>query len=511
MFSDEKKGRLLTPLNEDQAAAVTAGAVGLGIGVLGSLVVGKLVEDRANCGPLQHQAAGLLPGFLGALQDPRCRGARVQHSDAQYANSQSHYQSPQANFQVPATQFQYTPQEKFPSSSQYQSPHEPSFFTATSTPQIETQYQFTPGASKYVENTQTQFTEQDQYPELDSILNYKPEGQYPATVPILSSQYQGPEQFQASPAQHQESSHYQSSSHLQPLTEKGGSDFKGQKSTDRPSAAQFGFGLPARRPSGNPLSSETHLSNDAFLTFSPAGDRLQGSHATHANKILHTTSKDSFDLVPNPAIQPRTRAKTEILAESEEKSSVHFPGQHVRVPRQWNGQGAFQQTAPHKATVNDPIQESREGRSQNGFQQTGFQQTAPHKATVNDPIQESREGRSQSGFQQTAPHKATVDRPIAESSQREWPGIQGRTSSKSRLHARSLDIRAPPKVLDCAATSESHAQCSGQEDGTPCTKKCNQPDCLAAVCCSGCCKRWDPNADSQCGRKKIFEVEILDL
>ena len=57
MFSDEKKGRLLTPLNEDQAAAVTAGAVGLGIGVLGSLVVGKLVEDRANCGPLQHQAA----------------------------------------------------------------------------------------------------------------------------------------------------------------------------------------------------------------------------------------------------------------------------------------------------------------------------------------------------------------------------------------------------------------------------------------------------------------------
>ena len=471
---------MLTPLNEDQAAAVTAGAVGLGIGVLGSLVVGKLVEDRANCGPLQHQAAGLLPGFLGALQDPRCRGARVQHSEAQYANSQSHYQSPQANFQVPATQFQYTPQEKFPSSSQYQSPHEPSFFTATSTPQIETQYQFTPGASKYVENTQTQFTEQDQYPELDSILNYKPEGQYPATVPILSSQYQGPEQFQASPAQHQESSHYQSSSHLQPLTEKGGSDFKGQKSTDRPSAAQFGFGLPARRPSGNPLSSETHLSNDAFLTFSPAGDRLQGSHATHANKILHTTSKDSFDLVPNPAIQPRTRAKTEILAESEEKSSVHFPGQHVRVPRQWNGQGAFQQTAPHKATVNDPIQESREGRSQ-------------------------------SGFQQTAPHKATVDRPIAESSQREWPGIQGRTSSKSRLHARSLDIRAPPKVLDCAATSESHAQCSGQEDGTPCTKKCNQPDCLAAVCCSGCCKRSDPNLDSQCGRKKIFEVEILDL
>merc|ERR1711902_73020 len=134
------------------------------------------------------------------------------------------------------------------------------------------------------------------------------------------------------------------------------------------------------------------------------------------------------------------------------------------------------------------------GRSQSGFQQTGFQQTAPHKATVNDPIQESREGRSQSGFQQTgfqqrAPHKATVDRPIAGSSQREWPGIQGRTSSKS------------------------HAQCSGQEDGTPCTKKCNQPDCLAAVCCSGCCKRSDPNLDSQCEceRKKIFEVEILDL
>merc|ERR1719397_1802024 len=133
----------------------------------------------------------------------------------------------------------------------------------------------------------------------------------------------------------------------------------------------------------------------------------------NTNKISDTTSIDFFDLTPNPAIQPRTKAKTEILA--EENDAVHFPRAHVRVPRQrtWPGQSEFQQTLAQKATVNTPIQKQREGRSQSGFQQTGFQQTSPHKATAYEPLQESREGRSQSGFQQTgfqqtAPHKATI-------------------------------------------------------------------------------------------------------
>jgi len=548
---EDVKGRFLNPLNEDQAAAVTAGAVGLGLGVLGSIVVGKLVEDRANCGPLQHGAAGLLPGFLGALQDPRCRGARVQHSGATHATSQN-YQSPQANYQVPATQFQYTPVEKFPASSQYQTPH--SFAGPANqyqSPQIESQYQFTP---------------EKQYPDLGPILNYNPDGQYPSTVPILSSQYQGPEQFQASPEYQQESSPYQGYSQNDGLIEKDSSGFKKpQQTTARPSAAQFGFGLPAR-PSGDLVAEDTHLPGGGFLTYSPStGQLVHSSQTTHTNKISDTTSIDFFDLTPNPAIQPRTKAKTEILA--EENDVVHFPGAHVRVPRQrtWPGQSefqqtiaqkatvnkpiqeqregrsqagfihtGFQQTAPHKATVDEPLQESRDGRSQSGFQQTGFQQTAPHKATVDEPLQESREGRSQSGFQQTAPHKATVDEPLQESregrsqsgfqqtgfqqtvphkatavQQSGLPGIQGRSSSSPSR--RSLDNRATSKELECAVNSESHAQCVGQEDGTPCVKKCKKPDCLSAVCCSGCCKRSNPSSDSQCGRKKIFEVEILDV
>ena len=490
MLSDVK-GRFLNPLNEDQAAAVTAGAVGLGLGVLGSIVVGKLVEDRANCGPLQHGAAGLLPGFLGALQDPRCRGARVQHSSATHASSHQ-YQTPQANFQVPATQFQYTPKEKFPANSQYQTPQS---FTGPAnqyqSPQIESQYQFTP---------------EHQYPDLGSILNYNPDGQYPATVPILSSQYHGPEQFQASPEYHQESSHYQGYSQHEALIEKDSSGFKAQHTTARPSAAQFGFGLPPR-PSGDLVAEDTHLPDGGFLTYSSAGQLVHSSHTTNTNKISDTTSIDFFDLTPNPAIQPRTKAKTEILA--EENDAVHFPGAHVRVPRQrtWPGHSEFQQTLAQKATVNTPIQKQREGRSQSGFQQTGFQQTAPHKATVDEPLQESREGRSQSGFhntgfQQTAPHKATI---VEQSG---LPGIQGRSSPLSR---RSLDNRASQKELECAVNSQSHAQCVGQEDGTPCVKKCKKPDCLSAICCSGCCKRSDPNTDSQCGQKKIFEVEILDV
>jgi len=515
MLSDVK-GRFLNPLSEDQAATVTAGAVGLGIGVLGSIVVGKLVEDRLNCGPLQHGAAGLLPGFLGALQDPRCRGARVQHSSGTHGTSHQ-YQTPQANFQVPTTQFQYTPKEKIPfSSSQHQIPH--SFTGPTNqyqSPQIESQYQFTP---------------EQQYPDLGPILNYNPDdGQYPATVPILSSQYQGPDQFQASPEHHQESIQYQGYNQNEALTEK---DFKPHHTNARPSAAQFGFGLPPR-PSGDLVAEDTHLPDGGFLTYSSSGDLVQATHTSNTNKIPDTTSIDFFDLTPNPAIQPRTKPNTEILA--EEDDTVNFPGAHVRVPRQrtWQGhsefqqtfaqkatvntpiqeqregrsqsgfqQTSFQQTAPHKATVDDVVQESREGRTQSGFQQTGFQQTAPHKATVNDQIQESREGRSQSGFQQTAPHKATVDE------QSRWPGIQGRTSPLSR---RSLDVKAPPLQLECAVNSQSHAQCLGKEDGTSCVKKCKKPDCLSAICCSGCCKRSDPNSDSQCGRKKIFEVEILDL
>ena len=462
-FFSDVKGRFLNPLNEDQAAAVTAGAVGLGFGVLGAVVVGKLVEDRANCGPLQHGAAGLLPGFLGALQDPRCRGARVQHSSDNHATSHQ-YQNPQANYQVPALPSQYTPVEKFPatvntfSSSQYQSP---SSFTGPAnqypSPQIEIQYQFTPEAAQISQ----------QYPDLGPILNYKPDGQYPATVPILSSQYQGPGQFQASPEYHQGNSNYQGNSQYEPLIEKDSSGFKAPDSTSRPSAAQFSFGLPAR-PSGDLVEEE------GFLTYSSSGDLVQESYTTNNNKIPDTTSIDFFDLTPNPAIQPRTKPKTEILA--EESDAVHFPGAHVRVPRQRSWQSGFQQTVAQKATVDFPIQEEREGRSQSGFQQTGFQQTAPHKATV-------------------VKH-------------REWPGIQGRSSSHSR---RSVDNRAPPMQLECPITSESHAQCVGQEDGTACLKKCKKPDCLAAVCCSGCCKRSDPNTDSQCGKKKIFEVEILDV
>merc|ERR1712088_1195993 len=369
---EDLKGRFLNPLNEDQAAAVTAGAVGLGLGVLGSIVVGKLVEDRANCGPLQHGAAGLLPGFLGALQDPRCRGARVQHSSDNHAKSHQ-YQNPQANYQVPALPSQYTPESA----------------------QIS-----------------------QQYPDLGPMLNYKPDGQYPATVPILSSQYQGPGQFQASPEYHQGNSNYQGSSQYEPLIEKDSSGFKAPDSTSRPSAAQFSFGLPAR-PSGDLVEEE------GFLTYSSSGDLVQESYTTNNNKIPDTTSIDFFDLTPNPAIQPRTKPKTEILA--EESDAVHFPGGHVRVPRQRSWQSGFQQTVAQKATVDFPIQEEREGRSQSGFQQTGFQQTAPHKATVDAPIQDSREGRSQSGFQQTgfqqtAPHKATVVK------HRGWPGIQGRSS-----------------------------------------------------------------------------------
>ena len=494
MLSDVK-GRFLNPLNQEQAAAVTAGAVGLGIGVLGSIVVGKLVEDRANCGPLQHGAAGLLPGFLGALQDPRCRGARVQHSSANHATSQQ-YQTPQANFQVPKTQFQYTPKEKFPVtgipfSSQYQNPQGHSFTGPAN------QYQSLQTESQY------QFTPEQQYPDLGPILNYKPDGQYPATVPILSSQYEGPGQFQASPGHHQESSLYQGYNQHEALIEKDSSGFKPQHSTARPAAAQFGFGLPAR-PSGDLVAEDTHLPDGGFLTYSSSADLVHHSaHTSNSNKISDTTSIDFFDLTPNPAIQPRTKAKTEILAEEDDE--VHFPGAHVRVPRQrtWQEHSDFQQTIAQKATVNTPIQDQREGRSQ----QTGFQQTAPHKATVDDPIQESREGRSQSGFQQTgfqqtSPHKATV---VEQSG---WPGIQGRSSPLSR---RSLDNRAPPKELECAVNSQSHAQCVGQEDGTSCVKKCKKPDCLAAVCCKGCCKRSDPNSDSQCGRKKIFEVEILDV
>jgi len=508
---------------------VTGAAVGLGIGVLGSLVVGKLIEDATDCAPAVRGTTRLLPDLLG-LTNPRCRGARVHQGGGLVAQGYptppaQGYPPPQANFQVPSTVFQYTPEEKYPVSSinQYQGPQYPA---ATNTD------------------------------DTVSLLT----SQYQGPVPVLGGGYDGPELFHASPqypkhtpenqylSSQYQGSHYQGPQYQTPVENQQTSTPNDALQPSRPAPQQFSFSLPAsaaNRPDGL-VPEAAHLPEGGYLTYPTTKD--QSSQASSLAGYPQVSSQDSqpssildYDLKPNPFIQPRTLDKPEILAETEGSDAIVFP--RARVPRQgqWHGRSAFSQTgfsqtAPHKATADEVTQEPREARSQNGFRQTGFSQTAPHKATADEVTQEPREARSQNGFRQTgfsqtAPHKATIDqnsrqeRSIPNSApsaprEDETKSIRRRQSitlfEKSKHTAisrdgRSLEQRAPPPELGCKVDSESHRQCAGLPDGRSCEKSCRAPDCREAVCCGGCCKRPTSAEGQKCSKKKWIEVEILDV
>jgi len=81
---EEQEGRLL---NNKNTATLSAAAVGLGIGVVGSLLVSKAIEDR-GC---KDDPLGFIPDILGKK---RCRKTNQNY---RYNNQQSNYNIPAVN------------------------------------------------------------------------------------------------------------------------------------------------------------------------------------------------------------------------------------------------------------------------------------------------------------------------------------------------------------------------------------------------------------------------------
>jgi len=109
---DSAKGRLL-PSNE-KTAAVTAGALGLGVGLVGSLLVGKIVEDSTKCNP--DNVGNLIPDILGIRKD-NCRNVPY-HGD-QYLGPSNQYVGPNNQYRGPSNQYVGPNNQYVGSNSQY--------------------------------------------------------------------------------------------------------------------------------------------------------------------------------------------------------------------------------------------------------------------------------------------------------------------------------------------------------------------------------------------------------
>merc|ERR1711874_214036 len=85
--------------------AIDGAVVGLGVGVIGSLLVGKLLEDKNKCNPRGRRDTAntrFLPGIFGGS---KCPSPSYQHSGYQHPSSgykpNSGYQQPNFGYQQP--------------------------------------------------------------------------------------------------------------------------------------------------------------------------------------------------------------------------------------------------------------------------------------------------------------------------------------------------------------------------------------------------------------------------
>merc|ERR1711874_279790 len=90
--------------------AIDGAVVGLGVGVIGSLLVGKLLEDKNKCNPRGRRDTAntrFLPGIFGGS---KCPSPSYQHSGYQHPSSgykpNSGYQQPNSGYQQPNSGYQ---------------------------------------------------------------------------------------------------------------------------------------------------------------------------------------------------------------------------------------------------------------------------------------------------------------------------------------------------------------------------------------------------------------------
>jgi len=99
-------------LSNQNTAAVTGAALGLGIGIAGSILVGKLIEDANKCKPEDVQPPafgrflpGLLPGFLPDLLHLKPKNCHPQHAQSNNYRQTQSYPSP--GYVIPSASNQY--------------------------------------------------------------------------------------------------------------------------------------------------------------------------------------------------------------------------------------------------------------------------------------------------------------------------------------------------------------------------------------------------------------------
>ena len=89
-------------LTNENSAALTAGALGLGIGVAGSLLVGKIIDDASRCRPPAITKFLPLPDLLNlnGLVNPDCNKKYGGYSEARETLGQTVYpvQYPSAGY-----------------------------------------------------------------------------------------------------------------------------------------------------------------------------------------------------------------------------------------------------------------------------------------------------------------------------------------------------------------------------------------------------------------------------
>lgn len=117
---DNTEPRLLSNQN---TAAVTGAALGLGIGIAGSILVGKLIEDASKCKPqgVHPPAFGrFLPDLLH-LAPSKCRqGSNYRQTQASYPSPGYVIPSPSTQYIVPSPNTQYIVPSPSTTSTQYQ-------------------------------------------------------------------------------------------------------------------------------------------------------------------------------------------------------------------------------------------------------------------------------------------------------------------------------------------------------------------------------------------------------
>jgi len=375
-------------LSNQNTAAVTGAALGLGIGIAGSILVGKLIEDATKCKPqdVQPPAFGrFLPDLLNLHGGP-CHTRKPQSS---YKQPQSSYRQPQQypspGYVIPSPSNQY--QQSVPSGYTPPTSQKPTVTNGYNVPNLHKQ---TISGGYSVPNLQK---------------------------PTVTSGYDVPNN-----AEKQTISSEYSVPNLHKPTVSNGYKLNQPTNVYQPSTK-------APKNKYSPVASSQNLYTQTIP------HKASVDAPKDVIELVNTEYND-FTLTPNFAIQPRTLAEEDLAKPGMERKPKSFNPSKQTDQSQHNAPNAFtlggkanleqrfSQAAAHKPQVDAVKFESspRDTKAQN--QGVFFEEASAHKSVPEAPrsslsLQSNKLQReakqlrnTKSIFQQTKLHKAEPDAPL---------------------------------------------------------------------------------------------------